>query len=152
MQAVIRLTAILAAIAASIGAYVLLTSTAPVGIPYQDRSKVAAGAAVYASHCASCHGTELEGQPNWQYPDMEGYMPAPPQNGTGHTHDHPDLVLFNTVKLGPEATVCTNRKSRMGGYADILEDEEIMAVLAFIKSTWPDEVIRAHNRVNGRPG
>jgi hypothetical protein len=30
-------------------------------------------------------------------------------------------------------------------YKDILSDSEIIAVLSFIKSRWPEEVIQIHN-------
>ena len=147
-----KLAILLGTVAASFGAYVLLSAAAPPGIPYQNARAVAEGQAIYAEHCAACHGADREGEPYWQYPDAEGYMPAPPQNGTGHTSDHPDFILIETVRLGPEATVCTDRNSRMGGYGDVLTNEEILAVLAYIKNGWPAEVIEKHNRLNGRPG
>lgn len=147
----VRLLAIPLAACLGAAAYLLLGAAAPTtAIPYQDAKRVASGAEIYAAHCASCHGADLEGEPLWQFPDVDGYMPAPPHNGTGHTHDHSDLILFQTVKLGPEATVCTSRRSRMGGYADILTDEEIFSVLAYIKSTWPLEVVARHEHANGR--
>ena len=33
-----------------------------------DLKLVARGKVIYAEHCASCHGTNLEGQPNWRHP------------------------------------------------------------------------------------
>lgn len=147
----LKLAVTFLALVASAAAYMALTAAAPVAIPYDSPRHVRAGAAVYAEHCAACHGAQLEGQPDWQNPDDEGYMPAPPQDGSGHTHDHPDVILFNTVKFGPETTVCTDRQSRMGGYADILSDDQIRSVLAYIKSSWPEDLIRKHNRVNGSP-
>ncbi|MEM9343238.1 MAG: c-type cytochrome [Pseudomonadota bacterium] len=147
----VKLLAIPVAACFGVLAYVLLGAAAPTpAIPFQDASRVAAGAELYADHCAGCHGAELQGAPLWQYPDVEGYMPAPPLNGSGHTHDHSDLILFQTVKLGPEATVCTNRRSRMGGYAGVLSDEDISSVLAFVKSTWPPESLAKHEHANGR--
>lgn len=147
----VRLLAIPLSAGLALVAYLLLGASAPnTAIPYRDATHVAAGADIYATHCAACHGAELQGAPLWQYPDADGYMPAPPQDGTGHTHEHSDLILFQTVKLGPEATVCTNRRSRMGGYGDVLSDEEIYSVLAFIKSTWPPEALAKHERANGR--
>ncbi|MBL4645745.1 MAG: c-type cytochrome, partial [Rhizobiales bacterium] len=46
------------------------------------------GAVIYAEYCASCHGADLEGQPNWQSPDADGKMPAPPHDQRGHTWHH----------------------------------------------------------------
>ena len=137
---------------AGLAAYLMLSSVAPPGIPYTNARAVAQGAGIYAAHCAACHGADREGQPFWQYPDVEGYLPAPPLNGSGHSAEHPDIILIETIRQGPQATVCVGRNSRMGGYKDILSDEEILAVLAHIKNGWPEEVIEKHNRVNGRPG
>ena len=50
-----------------------------------DHRDVVAGQSLYADNCASCHGANLEGQPNWQSPDADGVLPAPPHDGTGHT-------------------------------------------------------------------
>ena len=150
-RVMIRLLAIPVAALLGAAAYVVLGAAAPTtSIPYRDAAHVEAGAKVYEAQCAACHGVQLEGAALWQYPDVEGYMPAPPLDGSGHTHDHSDLILFQTVKFGPETTVCTNRRSRMGGYSDVLSDEEIVAVLAFIKSTWPPHVVAKHEHANGR--
>ena len=43
-----------------------------------DPSVVARGKVVYAEQCASCHGANLEGQPNWRHRLPNGRMPAPP--------------------------------------------------------------------------
>jgi S-disulfanyl-L-cysteine oxidoreductase SoxD len=48
-----------------------------------DADLVAQGETVYLAHCASCHGRNLEGQPNWQQHDKDGYLPAPPHDETG---------------------------------------------------------------------
>ena len=39
--------------------------------------------------------------------------------------------------------------SDMPGYETVLADGEIIAVLSYIKSTWPDEIRRRHDRMNG---
>ena len=39
-------------------------------------------------------------------------------------------------------------KVSMPVYNGILSDEEITASLSYIKSTWPDEVIEIHNKIN----
>ena len=65
-----------------------------------DAEIVARGEAVYVAHCALCHGRNLEGQPNWQTRDKEGFLPAPPHDESGHTWHHPDRLLFDITKVG----------------------------------------------------
>ena len=108
---------------------------------------LARGASLYAEHCASCHGADLEGAPNWRQRGDDGLYPAPPHDATGHTWHHGDQMLFDYTKLGGEGLLAargiTNFDSGMPGYAEILTDDEIRDVLAFIKSTWP-EPLRSH--------
>ena len=101
---------------------------------------VALGRGVYVQHCASCHGGNLEGQPNWQTPNPDGTMPAPPHDPSGHTWHHTDESLFTTVKYGSQATSPPGYPASMPGFGSVLSDDEIYAVLAYIKSTWPPEV------------
>lgn len=96
------------------------------------------GRQVYADQCASCHGANLEGQPDWRSPLPSGRLPAPPHDESGHTWHHADEVLFRIVKEGTAAIVGGSYESDMPGFADSLNDAEIRAVLAFIKSTWPE--------------
>ena len=46
---------------------------------------IAQGETLYVQSCASCHGANLEGQPDWRTPDATGRLPAPPHDETGHT-------------------------------------------------------------------
>ncbi|MGI9449895.1 MAG: c-type cytochrome [Geminicoccaceae bacterium] len=101
-----------------------------------DAAQVALGETVYRAACAECHGTVLEGRPNWQSRLPDGTMPAPPHDDSGHTWHHPDQQLFDYTKLGGAAVVPAPFKSAMPGFADTLTDDEIWAVLAFIKSSW----------------
>jgi mono/diheme cytochrome c family protein len=103
-----------------------------------DAATIARGETLYAGRCASCHGAKLEGQPDWKSPLPSGRMPAPPHDASGHTWHHPDGVLFRITKEGPAAVVDGGYESDMPGFGDILGDEDIRAVLAFIKSTWPE--------------
>lgn len=135
-------------------AIILATGAGPVfaegpGIlPWRDPAVVAQGQDVYAGYCAACHGDRLQGEPEWQSRDADGYLPAPPHDVSGHTWHHPDQQLFEITKYGIEAIIGGSYKSRMGGYEDILSDAEIIAVLAFIKSTWPARVIEIHDQIN----
>ena len=119
---------------------------------YLDATIVAQGAGLYAENCASCHGENLRGQANWKQRDADGYLPAPPHDETGHTWHHPSPQLFQITKFGTEQLVGGTYKSRMAGYSEILSDDEIIAVLAYIKSTWPDQVIAKHNQINVKTG
>ena len=103
-------------------------------------AQVTQGRQVYAARCASCHGANLEGQPDWQQELPTGGRPAPPHDETGHTWHHNDQSLFATVKFGGQATAPAGSKSNMPAFGDVLSDDEIRAVLAFIKSTWPPEI------------
>lgn len=118
-------------------------------LPWEDLGMVRLGAAVYGEHCAACHGADLEGQvPNWRSRDADGLLPAPPHDETGHTWHHADLLLFRIVKYGTEALIGGDYRSNMIGFEEVLSDAEILAVLAYIKSTWPPQVRAAHDRVN----
>lgn len=99
---------------------------------------VSLGRRLYAQRCAACHGIRLEGQPDWQSPLPSGRMPAPPHDASGHTWHHPDGVLFRITREGPAAVVGGDHQSDMPRFGEILGDAEIRAVLAFIKSTWPE--------------
>lgn len=103
-----------------------------------DAEQVASGQVVYRDHCAECHGANLEGQPNWQQRLPDGTMPAPPHDDTGHTWHHPDQQLFDYTKLGGAAVVPAPFESAMPGFGETLSDDDIWAVLAFIKSRWPE--------------
>lgn len=70
-----------------------------------DRAAVERGTPLYAENCASCHGVNLEGQPNWRSPNADGTPPAPPHDDTGHTWHHSDKLLFEYTKLGGEAAM-----------------------------------------------
>lgn len=108
------------------------------------------GKAIYAEHCAGCHGVNLEGQPYWRKRKSNGRLPAPPHDASGHTWHHSDKALFRTIKLGTEAIVGGDYKSDMPGFENVLSDPEIRAVINYIKSTWPKEIRRRQERISER--
>lgn len=115
-----------------------------------DLVVVQAGELVYQAQCAACHGEFLEGQPNWRTRDENGYLPAPPHNAEGHTWHHSDDLLFEIVKYGPAVVMNDDSyKSIMPIYKGVLSDEDIIAVLSFIKNTWPEEQRSWQDQVNG---
>ncbi len=109
-----------------------------------DGRDIANGETLYAEQCASCHGAGLEGQPNWQTAGDDGVMPAPPHDETGHTWHHDNKLLFTYTKLGGEGALeargITGFKSGMPSFEDVITDEEIWDILAFIQSTWSQRV------------
>lgn len=111
-----------------------------------DPETVALGASVYTANCASCHGANLEGQPNWRSAGEDGRLPAPPHDETGHTWHHDGDTLFRLTKYGTGAlTGDPDYASNMPTYEDVLTDEEIIAVLSYIKSNWSQEIRAAHD-------
>lgn len=115
-----------------------------------DASLVYLGQKIYLQNCASCHGVKLEGQKNWQTRDDEGYLLAPPHDETGHTWHHTDEYLFLMTKYGIEKIIGKKYPNNMPAYEDILSDKEIIAVLSFIKSSWPKKIQEIHNNINRR--
>ena len=113
----------------------------------QNRNLMA-GSENYQEHCASCHGINLEGQPNWREYKADGSLPAPPHDETGHTWHHDTKMLFEYTKFGGQATLeavgVTGYPSGMPAYEGILSDIEIWEILAYIRSTWPQEIQDAH--------
>jgi mono/diheme cytochrome c family protein len=83
--------------------------------------RVAAGEGIYSTNCASCHGP------------VNGPVAvdvAPIHSDAGHTWHHPDRLLFQWVLDGPPlATI-------MPAFRGTLSDEEVVEVLAYIKSHW----------------
>lgn len=136
------LVAALAVLISTAGRMVLAEeSGVPEGLTFLGEpitpEQIAQGERLYATNCASCHGAKLEGQPDWKRRLANGRMPAPPHDATGHTWHHADRQLFTITKRGVGAVV-PGYESDMPAFEATLSDAEIAAVLAFIKSTWPE--------------
>lgn len=115
---------------------------------YEDADVVAQGKVLYGEYCAACHGAKLEGEEDWRTPKPGGKMPAPPHDQTGHTWHHPEEQLFNITKYGTAALVGPSYKTDMVGFEDQLSDAEIIAVLSFIKASWPAQIRKRHDRMS----
>lgn len=112
-----------------------------------DAKQVALGNTVYAKACAECHGANLEGEANWREPKEDGKLPAPPHDPSGHTWHHGDFLLFKYTKHGGASIAPKGFKSGMPGFADNLSDEEIWAVLAYIKSNWSEKELKRQQKI-----
>ncbi len=101
---------------------------------------VVLGERIYGTQCAACHGADLKGQPDWRTRKANGRLPAPPHDATGHTWHHDDATLFALTKYGLAALTGKPYETDMPAYDGILNDREIRAVLAYIKSQWPAHI------------
>ena len=111
---------------------VVINSTAVPPVPTLNRDRVAHGASLYGQYCAECHGANLEGAPDWKRRLPDGSLPPPPHDSSGHTWHHPDLLLSSIIANGGDPT----DNSKMPAFKDKLHDDQIIAILEFLKSKW----------------
>jgi len=139
------------AVGAALGAAALVAGWALVGparetpplLAWQDAQTVARGEAIYAGECAACHGPLGEAAAD----PAPGAAPA--HDATGHTWRHPDYALVQLTRSGEAADFCrTLDASGMPRFSDSLGDREILDVLAYIKSTWPEDIRAAQEELN----
>jgi len=130
------------------------TSTQALRADPDDAAQVTRGKVIYARNCAACHGASLEGQPDWRSRLPGGRMPAPPHDQSGHTWHHPDAVLFGITKHGllPGKYAPPGYQSDMPAFGATLSDDDIWAVLAYIKSSWPEALRKSHRELNLQQG
>ncbi|MEX2502483.1 MAG: cytochrome c [Trueperaceae bacterium] len=78
------------------------------------------GAELYQASCASCHGTDREGS-------ALASMPAPPLDGSAHSWHHSDEQIVGLIRRGGRV---------MPAVGFDWSDEQVEAVLAYVKSGW----------------
>ena len=78
---------------------------------------LAQGEIVYQENCVACHGE-----------NGQGYI-GPALNGSAHAWHHPDPLLVSFIRDGIPGT-------QMAAQGDNLTDEEINAVISYMKSWW----------------
>lgn len=100
------------------------------------------GAELFQQNCAVCHGVNAEGTKEWKKTDANGNYPPPPLDGSAHAWHHSIPQLARSIKEGG---------IKLGGvmpaFGDKLSDQEVLAVIAFFQSKWPDKVYKVwHDR------
>ena len=100
------------------------------------------GNRLFQQHCAACHGSEAQGTENWKQTDADGHYPPPPLNGTAHAWHHSIPQLARSIKEGG-----VKLGGKMPPFGDRLNNGEILALIAYFQSQWPDELYQAwHQR------
>jgi len=114
-----------------------------------SQAQLERGEHIYNRFCSFCHGKDLQGQANWRKRKPDGKLPAPPHDENGHTWHHADELIFGIIKFGlvpPYAP--PNYKTDMPAWAGTLSDDDIRAIILYIKSRWPDETKKIQADIN----
>jgi mono/diheme cytochrome c family protein len=100
----------------------------PGAVQVADTRTLDHGATVYERHCLPCHGKQGEGVPN-AYPRLAGNRAV--------TMDSPANLVHVVLEGGfPPATPGNPRPFGMPPLATTLNDDDIAAVLSFIRASW----------------
>lgn len=124
------------------------TAASAVGAPVQTQVErwyptevLDTGRALYVENCSSCHGEQGQGATDWRKRGPDGKWPPPPLNGTGHAWHHPLPVLYHVIMEGSPAG-----SGNMPAWKGKLSREEVLAIIAWFQSQWPDELYAAWAR------
>ena len=92
---------------------------------------IAAGEALFAANCQVCHGVGAIGEDpaNPGAQDAFGFK-APALNDDMHGWHHSDAGLLSTIGKG------SPRNERMIAWQEVLSEQEMAEILAYIKSLW----------------
>ena len=110
-----------------------------------DYATLALGGRVFQKNCATCHGKEAKGEPDWRKRKPDGKLKPPPLNGTGHMWHHSKDLLLSIIANGS-----INKGGDMPAWGDKLSDKEMDAVVTWLQSKWPQEVYASWLEINKR--
>lgn len=105
-----------------------------------DPAQVKIGRTTYLQSCASCHGANGEGVPNWQQPNELGEMPPPPHGPAGHTWKHADGMLYRIIREGWRDPFNKTQRLTMPAFKQTLSPQQTREVIVYLKTLWtPDQ-------------
>ncbi len=116
------------------------TSEHAVSADHTNAAVVGLGHTLYDQHCAFCHGADLAGKAGWDGEYPEGGRPPLPLEGSAPIWRLSDRDLFDVTKFGGQPFSPASYRNAMPAFETELADADIWAILAFIKSRWPQEV------------
>lgn len=107
---------------------------------YSNEAQVGLGSTLYMSNCAFCHGEKLDGKPGWDGDYPNGKRPPLPLDGTAPTWRLSDRDIFDVVKFGGQPFSPPSYRNEMPSFELQLSDADMWAIIAYMKSTWSEEV------------
>jgi mono/diheme cytochrome c family protein len=103
---------------------------------WYSEAQATAGSRVFAQNCAECHGELAQGlTSDWQQRLDDGSFPPPPLNGSAHAWHHPQSLLLQVINTGGAAF-----GGKMPAFADVLDQSEKLAAIAYFQDFWSDEI------------
>lgn len=113
----------------------LLSLDAAAAERWFEAAMVERGNSLFQQNCARCHGSNAEGTREWKKTDANGNYPPPPLDGNAHAWHHSIPQLAKYIKEG---------SLKIGGvmpaFGETLSDQDVLAVIAYFQSKWPDEL------------
>ncbi len=109
------------------------TGTRPVQPPLTTQQ--ARGRDLYQASCQTCHGGATGGKLR----DI-----PPPHNANGHTWHHADQQLTDMTLNGISFSL---EEQKMPAFRDKLTEDDVKAILAYIKTWWTEEQRKSQREV-----
>jgi mono/diheme cytochrome c family protein len=122
------------------------------GADPNNQAQVSLGQSLYNANCAFCHGDKLEGKADWDQAYPNGGRPALPLSGEGAITRLSDQDLMDVTKYGGQPFSPADYKNDMPGFEMQLSDGDIWAILAYIKSRWPETAIERQREAMEQSG
>lgn len=94
------------------------------------------GRQIYYANCVACHDERLRGKPTWDKKVQSQKMAGTPLNADGLLWQRTDAQIFAAIADGAIDVNGARRQIHDKGYRPPLTDDDVQALITFIKSTW----------------